>query len=103
MRTMLLFFAVLFASLAVGAWAVLSNEAALLLAWPALLLAVLSIPFDGQIILRPMFALVYRQWLWNDWYTRPDRVVRVAGWRTAVVETPARQRRVMTACFWGLE
>lgn len=43
MRAMMLFFAVLFAALAVGAWAVLSNDAALLLAWPALMLAVLSI------------------------------------------------------------
>ncbi len=41
---MLLWIAVHFAALAVGAWAVLSNEAALLLAWPALVLAVLSIP-----------------------------------------------------------
>jgi hypothetical protein len=44
MRTMMLWIAVHLAALAVGAWAVLSNEAALLLAWPALMLAVMSIP-----------------------------------------------------------
>jgi hypothetical protein len=43
-RAMLLFIAVHFAALAVGAWAVLSPQAALLLAWPALMLVVLSIP-----------------------------------------------------------
>ena len=43
-RAMLLWIAVHFAALAVGAWAVLSPGAALLLAWPALLLAVMSIP-----------------------------------------------------------
>ena len=43
-RAMLLFVAIHLAGLAVGAWAVLSVESALLLASPALMLAVLSIP-----------------------------------------------------------
>jgi hypothetical protein len=44
MRAMMLWVAVHFAALAFGSWVVLSNEAALLLAWPALMLAVMSIP-----------------------------------------------------------
>lgn len=43
MRAMMLFFAVTLAAFAFGAWVVVSNEAALLLAWPALMLAVMSI------------------------------------------------------------
>lgn len=42
-RVMMLWIAMHLAALAVGAWVVLSNEAALLLAWPALMLAVPSI------------------------------------------------------------
>lgn len=44
MRTLMLWIALHLAALAFGAWAVLSHQAALLLAWPALMLAVLSIP-----------------------------------------------------------
>jgi hypothetical protein len=42
-RTLMLLAAAHLAALAFGAWVMLSTEAALLLAWPALLLAVMSI------------------------------------------------------------
>jgi len=42
-RTMMLWISVHLAALAFGAWAVLSTEAALLLAWPALMLAALAV------------------------------------------------------------
>ena len=42
-RTLMLFAAAHLAALAFGAWVMLSTEAALLLAWPALLLAAMSI------------------------------------------------------------
>jgi hypothetical protein len=104
MRAMMLFFAVLFAALAFGSWVVLSPQAALLLAWPALALAVLSIPFDWQIILRPLFSLVYRRWLWDYGTEEPLRVELVKGWRTArVVNKFGGRRSTITACFWGLE
>jgi hypothetical protein len=100
---MMLWIAVHFAALAVGAWLVLSPGAALLLASPALLLAVIAIPLDVQAIMRAMFALVYRRWLWDHWDKGYCRVVRVTGWRSALVETQGGKRRHMTACFWGLE
>jgi hypothetical protein len=101
---MMLWIAVHLAALAVGAWAVLSNEAALLLAWPALVLAVLSMPFDGQIILRPLFALVWRRWLWDDWTQAPLRVERITSWRSArVVDKFGGRRSNVAFCVWGLE
>ena len=103
LRVMLLFVAVHLAGLAVGAWVVLSVEAALLLTWLAVMLTVMSLPFGKQMLLRPLFAFVYRRWLWNDWHLTRDRVLRVTGWRSALVKTRDGQRRHMTACFWGLE
>jgi len=44
----MLWIAVHFAALAFGAWAVLSPGAALLLAWPALLLAAIAIPIPRR-------------------------------------------------------
>jgi hypothetical protein len=48
-------------------------------------------------MIRALFTVVYRRWLHGD------RVLRVTGWRSALVETPHGRRRHMTACFWGLE
>lgn len=55
-----------------------------------------------------LFAIVYRRWLWNPYYKNHDRVLRVKGWRTALVITgslpfPHGQRRTMTACFWRFQ
>jgi hypothetical protein len=111
LRIVLLFAAVHLAALAVGAWAVLGEPAARLpLLWAAMLAGAalflrLVAPSDWaplQIIMRPVFALVYRRWLWNAWHPTNDRVIRVTGWRSAIVETRSGQRRHMTACFWGL-
>jgi len=109
MRTILLWIAIHFAALSIGAWLVLSPGAALLLAWPALLLVVMSIPRDArwadvaQALMRSVFALVYRRWLWDHWHKNHYRVVRVTSWRSALLESRnGLQRRHMTACFWGL-
>jgi len=48
------------------------------------------------------FALVYRRWLFDDWAGKPARVVRVLGWRTAIIDS-SRGRSTMTACFCWLE
>jgi hypothetical protein len=111
-RTMMLFAAVHLAALAVGAWAVIGEPAARLpLLWAAMLagaalflrLVAPSDAFSLQSILRPVFEFVYRRWLWCDWHKAHDSVVRVTGWRSAIVETRSGQRRHMTACFWGLQ
>lgn len=52
-----------------------------------------------------LFSVVYRRWLWNDWTGTYDKVLRVKGWRTAVITAVTKsgiqlQRRTMTPCFW---
>lgn len=51
------------------------------------------------------FARVYRRWLWDGWLGTHDRVLRVRGWRSALVASVTREgrecsRRHMAACFW---
>ena len=54
------------------------------------------------------FAVVYRRWLYNDFYGTYDRVLKVTGWRSARVATYGKRskgeinRRHMSPCFWGL-
>ena len=49
-----------------------------------------------------IFAVVYRRWLWDDWAGKPATVVKVKGWRTALIDS-SRGRSTMTPLFWGLE
>lgn len=98
-RTLMLFAAVHLAALTFGAWAVMGPDAALLLAWLALMLTVLSLP-----LARWLFSVVYRRWLWDHWHKNYCRVIRVTSWRSALLESRnGRERRHMTACFWGLD
>lgn len=41
-----------------------------------------------------LWAVVYRKWL------KDSRVVRVKGWRTAVVDDRWGRRVVVSPCFW---
>lgn len=55
-----------------------------------------------------LWALVYRRWLWNDFYGTHDKVLRVIGWRTALVASVSKTgreagRRCITPCFWWLQ
>ena len=103
-RVLMLFATVHLAALAFGAWVVMGSEAALILAWVTVGLIALSIPLDAQIILRPLFALIYRRWMWDHWSKNYYKVVRVTSWRGALLESRnGRERKHMTACFWGLE
>jgi hypothetical protein len=112
-RVLLLLAAVHLAALAFGAWVVMGAEAASLLllwagmlAWPALFLRLVAPSGDWaplQSILRPLFALVYRRWLWDEWSQTHFRVERVTGWRSArIADHRGGRRRNMAACFWGL-
>jgi hypothetical protein len=47
-----------------------------------------------QVVLSFIFSLVYRKWLEEG-----DKVLKVRGWRTALVETKYKNRRCMTPCF----
>ena len=52
-----------------------------------------------------LWARVYRRWLWNDFYGTHDKVLRVIGWRTALVSSVTKtgretSRRCMMPCFW---
>lgn len=54
-----------------------------------------------------LYALVYRRWLWSDFYQKHARVIRVRSWRTALIEEVGRSgkpaaRKTITPCFWGL-
>ena len=110
---LLLLAAVHLAALAVGAWAVMGEPAARLpLLWAAMLagaalflrLVVPSDAFSLQSILRPLFALVWRRWLWDGWTQSHFRVERVTGWRSARISDQRGGRRSNVAfCFWGLE
>ena len=33
-----------------------------------------------------LFSIVYRKYLWNDFYKTYDRVIKVHNWRTARIE-----------------
>lgn len=55
-----------------------------------------------QRVLCWLFAIIYRRWLWDDWCGKPATVIKVRGWRTAIIQI-AGQRRTMTACFWWLD
>lgn len=55
-----------------------------------------------------LWARVYRRWLWNEWYGNHDKVLRVIGWRTALVASGRApeyrgQRRYITPCFWWFQ
>jgi len=47
-----------------------------------------------------IWAIIYRKWLWNNYYKCYDTVVKVHGWRCATVDDKARRRKMMWPCFW---
>ena len=111
-RTLMLFASVHLAALAFGTWVVMGEPAARLpllvaamLAGAALFLRLVapSDAFSLQSILRPVFALVWRRWLWDEWTQSHFRVERVTGWRSARISDQRGGRRSNVAfCFWGL-
>lgn len=45
-----------------------------------------------------LFSLVWRKWL-TDGPNRPLKVVKVLGWRTAIVDTVFGGRKTISPCF----
>lgn len=44
------------------------------------------------------------RWLWSfvwqKWLDDGDKVIRVTGWRSALIETSYGRRRGLACCFW---
>lgn len=58
-----------------------------------------------QKILCQVFSVVYRKWLWNDFYGTRDVVLKVIDWRTALVASVTLSgnligKRYTQSCFW---
>lgn len=53
-------------------------------------------------IARWLWAIIWKKWLWNDFYQEYGKVIKVKGWRTALVETPT-SRVTITPLFWPLK
>lgn len=50
-----------------------------------------------------LFAWIWRKWLWNDFSQRPNRVIRITGWRSCLYDTPSGQRTHATFLIWPWE
>jgi len=51
-------------------------------------------------IIRWLWALIYRKYLWDYHYKSYSKVIRVKGWRTALIEMPkVRYRKTISPCF----
>ena len=49
-----------------------------------------------------LWSMIYRKWLLNDFCGNYNKVLKVRGWRTALVES-CTDRKTITPCFWGLK
>ena len=50
-------------------------------------------------LLKRLWALVYRRWLYDDYYKNYYKVLRVKGWRSALVERKSGERMSLSPCF----
>jgi hypothetical protein len=57
----------------------------------------------AQPVLCWIFARVWRKWIFPDWVGRPSRVVRVIGWKSALIDSHSGCRHRMTVCLFSLE
>jgi hypothetical protein len=46
-----------------------------------------------------IWSIIWMHWLWNPIKHRYNTVIKVKGWRTAVIED-GDERSVMSPCFW---
>lgn len=46
-----------------------------------------------------LYSIVWKRWLWNDYFKDYDRVIKVKGWRTAIIEDKAKHRATNSPCF----
>ena len=49
--------------------------------------------------MKKLWYWIYKKWLWDDFYKAYDKVIKVKGWRTAIVQNPTG-RKTITPCFW---
>ena len=49
-----------------------------------------------------IFTIIYKRWLWNDFFQDYDTIIIVKGWRKFLVETKT-SRMTISPCFWGLK
>lgn len=56
----------------------------------------------SQRVLCWLFSIIYRRWLWEDWYKEYATPLKVKGWRTALVGygRDLGMRKTITPCFW---
>jgi len=50
-------------------------------------------------MVKKVYSLAYRHWLWNDFYQCHDKVIEVKGWRTARIESKSGERVLASLCF----
>ncbi len=53
-----------------------------------------------------IFCLIWRRWLRNTWNPEKykyHKVVKIYGWRSALVDWPCGQRAHSTFCFWWFQ
>jgi len=47
-----------------------------------------------------LFALIYKKWIYYENCGRYAKIIKVKGWRTALIETPYGERMTVSPCFW---
>jgi hypothetical protein len=57
----------------------------------------------NNFITRWLFSIIYRKWLWSSYSKTYSKVIRVKGWRTALIERDGYERSTITPIFWGLK
>ena len=50
-----------------------------------------------------LWSRIYKKWLWDDFFNDYERVLKVRGWRTALVVRKSGSRHTMTPCFWWFD
>lgn len=57
----------------------------------------------NNIITRWLFSIIYKRWLWSSYSKTYSEVIKVKGWRTALIERGGYERLTITPIFWGLK
>jgi hypothetical protein len=50
-------------------------------------------------VVNVIWALIWRKWLWNSYDQDYEKVIKVKGWRTAIVQDKSAHRRSISPCF----
>ena len=55
-----------------------------------------------NILTRWLFRLIYRRWLWDSHFKMYARIIKVKGWRTALVDWDGCERKLYPLVFGDL-